>query len=910
MIKLRGWFGSCIRGVIGASVLSVILLSLIVMPYAEDLISGGASEDSTSETSASSESTAASAADEVTGATEAQTSSTAADETAATDTTVPTTAENTDAVTAVTDATDASTTDSTDAETAVTDATDASTTDSTNADTAVTDATSASTTDSTDAETAVTDATGASTTDSSDAETAVTDATDASTTDSTDASTTDSTDAETAVTDAEIAANLGPVELQQVFDDGCSITVYIPADAFAGFDYNKLSMQVFEVTPTDDLIALLNSEAANENKVVQDCRLFDVSIWYDVDGELQLVEPSSPVQVTFTGLNLTGGTDQAVYHIDDSATEATAMDAYVDEETGDLTADVPQFCIIAASSTTSTVTVTAEDIASGLSSVTDYAVVAKNYYLNNHVEGNIAVQNLQSISNKVGITSNVYSYLPSTFTLTVSISAGSSHANTAYKVGIYTDSSGKNSVTTVSLTTNAKGTASASVSLSSTKVYYAFLLDSSGSPILSSAATAQGITGGGLTLASSNDNYIQYVNGTSSELFQSATINGSIVPVSVTFGSDYTTASADNGNATSLKKGSSTIIDKICASGDANKVSSFSIASNSSFPYDFDTVFSNLSSLSQSLSYVSSTTDSSATLKVLQVTLNDKNNTLQAALLSALNTTDTNYLANTGISLASGQYLLINVDCGSNTSVTIPACRIGGLDYATAWTDTASRIIWNFYSSSSSDRSYSGSITNATGMLGNILAPSATFTVGSTMCGAVYAQTVKVSNGEIHKTPFRYGNLCKSVCFTLPGSNTTSLTVNKVWSDNNDSAKKRPTSITVTLYRNGSAYTTATLSSSNKWSYSFTDLPLKDSSGNEYTYTAKETAVDGYEAAYDTSVSGTVTITNTYQETGYTLPATGGIGVTVIYGTGISIVLISSGALLILIKRRGDFHSS
>ena len=89
----------------------------------------------------------------------------------------------------------------------------------------------------------------------------------------------------------------------------------------------------------------------------------------------------------------------------------------------------------------------------------------------------------------------------------------------------------------------------------------------------------------------------------------------------------------------------------------------------------------------------------------------------------------------------------------------------------------------------------------------------------------------------------------------------TSITVTKTWDDNSNQDGIRPTSIDVSLYADGTAVSgkTATLSSSNSWTYTFTGLPVK-SNGTTITYSVAETSdVTGYDA----SVNG-FTITNTH----------------------------------------------
>lgn len=89
---------------------------------------------------------------------------------------------------------------------------------------------------------------------------------------------------------------------------------------------------------------------------------------------------------------------------------------------------------------------------------------------------------------------------------------------------------------------------------------------------------------------------------------------------------------------------------------------------------------------------------------------------------------------------------------------------------------------------------------------------------------------------------------------------TMQITGRKIWVDDGNAHGTRPSSITVTLYANGSrqsATPTWAGTNSDAWVYTFSGLPTVDASGNEITYTVQEAPVDGYES----TVNGT-TITN------------------------------------------------
>ncbi|BDD43488.1 Cna B-type domain-containing protein [Streptococcus ruminantium] len=121
----------------------------------------------------------------------------------------------------------------------------------------------------------------------------------------------------------------------------------------------------------------------------------------------------------------------------------------------------------------------------------------------------------------------------------------------------------------------------------------------------------------------------------------------------------------------------------------------------------------------------------------------------------------------------------------------------------------------------------------------------------------------------------------------------TSLTVTKIWKDNNNQDGKRPGSIQVQLYANGEKLgEPITLTADNKWTHTWTGLDKK-ANQKDIVYTVKEVSVvDGYTASVGKVENGNVTITNTYKPTtppkkkkSTPLPSTGslsGLGLTLV----------------------------
>ena len=97
----------------------------------------------------------------------------------------------------------------------------------------------------------------------------------------------------------------------------------------------------------------------------------------------------------------------------------------------------------------------------------------------------------------------------------------------------------------------------------------------------------------------------------------------------------------------------------------------------------------------------------------------------------------------------------------------------------------------------------------------------------------------------------------KKVPADTPVAEKISINVDKVWIGD------AGTSATVHLYANGDETKSATLTSDNDWSYTFTGLRKTDSNGKTIKYTLKEDAIDGYESDITGDAESGFTVTNT-----------------------------------------------
>lgn len=88
---------------------------------------------------------------------------------------------------------------------------------------------------------------------------------------------------------------------------------------------------------------------------------------------------------------------------------------------------------------------------------------------------------------------------------------------------------------------------------------------------------------------------------------------------------------------------------------------------------------------------------------------------------------------------------------------------------------------------------------------------------------------------------------------------TTTVSGEKIWVDNDNQDGVRPESITINLLADGEVVETAAVTAEDGWAWSFTELP-KYSAGREIVYSITEDAVEGYTATVDG-----YNVTNTHQ---------------------------------------------
>lgn len=205
------------------------------------------------------------------------------------------------------------------------------------------------------------------------------------------------------------------------------------------------------------------------------------------------------------------------------------------------------------------------------------------------------------------------------------------------------------------------------------------------------------------------------------------------------------------------------------------------------------------------------------------------------------------------LSFESNSGLVINVDCQGASSVDVPKThlRVNGKEVSTEEIDkvygNTGYVLYNFYNTADD---LPITVHECTA---SVLAPNASLTLGpGSACGTFIANNVTVV-AESHIRPF-HGT-------TNPDDGgddqdeTTAVAVSKQWLDAEGNAEQgvSHSAVTAELWyadENGNATTPVTdsdgntrmveLSAEGEWAGTFSDLPVKDASGNALRYTVKE----------------------------------------------------------------------
>ena len=143
----------------------------------------------------------------------------------------------------------------------------------------------------------------------------------------------------------------------------------------------------------------------------------------------------------------------------------------------------------------------------------------------------------------------------------------------------------------------------------------------------------------------------------------------------------------------------------------------------------------------------------------------------------------------------------------------------------------------------------------------------------------VYTLSEEKLNSKFYSTSIDQESKTVTNTFSVPDEKT-SVTVRKVWNDNNNTAQKRSESVTLILSASGSEVARQTLTSSNAiesatntWEYTFNNLKKYDANGNEIEYTLSEENLNNKFYTSEVNQENKI-VTNTFSVPGETVSVT------------------------------------
>ena len=514
---------------------------------------------------------------------------------------------------------------------------------------------------------------------------------------------------------------------------------------------------------------VLKEEYKKDNKVLLGFRYYDFTF---LKGEEE-VEPTEKVKISIERKNtqlpesIPEGlvNDVEIYHVSDNDDTISAEKLSAKIEDNNKNAMVKgNFQMDSFSGVTETygangTSMSRSQIVSDLGIAQNFAVFAINFTNDNHMEGAIAVKNLNGNTNSLGNTDAVYQNTTKFDLVIKKKMSGSAGKNTTFKFGIYTkDNSGYQVVPgldNIQITTNDKGEGISdtidSSNFNTNQKYYVFEIDDSGNPITSSKETINGreydvsYSTNGLKGSSvqsvGNTSYIEFFKqpgGANNDLVQSN--NG--IKASVIMGSTNTVQWINPNQGYIVGQ------DQSKYQIESSKVDV--IKADEPFPIDFESQLNNLENLSSKLgNLVPNEMDD---VKVAYVPISDSGK-IDYENIFVDGKKPFKYVhewtANTGLQ-TDGKLLVINVDCTNAPSeIDIEGCKVNDKGPG-AWDPIANSVIWNFYTNNNGSIStYTGHIKYSNG-LGTLLAPTAHITCVAFTNGSVIANTVDHAPCEIH----------------------------------------------------------------------------------------------------------------------------------------------------------------
>ena len=160
-----------------------------------------------------------------------------------------------------------------------------------------------------------------------------------------------------------------------------------------------------------------------------------------------------------------------------------------------------------------------------------------------------------------------------------------------------------------------------------------------------------------------------------------------------------------------------------------------------------------------------------------------------------------------------------------------------------------------------------GGVTFTGGVAEFELGKDESLTIEGIPVGVSYEVAEEAADGYTTKMENATGEILadEEAVVSVTNASPITITVTKVWDDEDDKDSLRPDSIIVNLLADGEATDyECELDEAGKWTYTFEDLPKYSEEGKEIVYSVKEEAVEGYEEPVIEGKDGVFTITNTH----------------------------------------------
>lgn len=528
-----------------------------------------------------------------------------------------------------------------------------------------------------------------------------------------------------------------------------TINMYIPVGLFAEakeLDFKAVPVSTEQEKEIDELF--LTETEDNEEIEIKEFAAYDITLLVDgtevseFDGSIKIVFNDHKILVTEVPEETV-----EVYYFDEENKEVEILETQA-EGAGSAEAEVEHFTIYGYRILTASERKfdTRNNVLRTLGLGRYFSVFSRNFKTTSHMEGIVAVENLNGAAN-IDVSDHLFDSdkHASNFSIKLTKNIENSMQGGTFQFAFYetpvVDSSTVPYKTASITVPNGSKTGSTEIEgFDGTKAYYLYELDEEGKPIMqddignmagdtyqvSYSTDSIGVNTNVIT-GMGNVSYVKNICGSSnSDLF----ISKKIVPEAV-FGENNEVHLKDNAsNMPYIRtKGSDGIGFKL----DQN--TKVHIAKTSEypdeFPIDFEKEFAALKEVSASIADLG-TNDN---IKIVETHVNAD---------GKLNLGSINYITE-------GKLLIVNINCQNINEVTwegMPA--IDGAN-SNDWSKNYSNVIYNFYNESNEVKTaYSGKINLSCAVRGTVLAPDAAFESGSNVIGAVIARDVTLG-GEVHQ---------------------------------------------------------------------------------------------------------------------------------------------------------------